>query len=130
MWTHGVVVNAPGFDQRAGLGDAGKPMLVEALVPKLAVEALDEGVVGGLPRPDEAQLDATGVGPRVECAAAEFGPIVHHENLRQADGLGEPIEHADDAQTGQRPIDFDRDTFLREVVDDVQRAKPRPSVCD
>jgi hypothetical protein len=39
---------------------------------------------------------------------------------QQADGLGESVEDADEAQAWQRPIDLDRDEFPREVVDDIQ----------
>ena len=93
-----VVIDAPGFDQVARRCDAGKPVFIQAFVATLAVEALDEGVLNGLPRPDETQLHAASVGPGVEGAAAEFGTVVHHQDLRKADGLSQAIEDADDAQ--------------------------------
>ena len=36
------------------------------------------------------------------------------------------IEHAGDAQAGQRPIDLDRDALPGEIVHDVQRAEAAP----
>jgi hypothetical protein len=99
-------------------------MFVEAFVAKLPVEAFDEGIFDRLTGANEAQVDAAGVGPRIERTPAEFWAVVHHQDLRQADGLSEAIEDADDAQTWKRPVDFDRDAFAREVVDDVQRAEP------
>jgi hypothetical protein len=45
---------------------------------------------------------------------------------RQPDRLGKAVEDADDAETGQRAVDFDHHALPREVVDDVERAKPAP----
>src|SRR4029450_8688589 len=126
MRTQGVVIDAPRFDQRAGFGDARKPVLVQAFVAKLPVEAFNKGVLDRLARSDEAQLHAADVGPGVEGAAAEFRAVVHHQNLGQPDRFGETLEDADDAQARQRSIDFDGDTFAREVVDDVQGAETAP----
>jgi len=66
--THRVVIDAPGFDQGLGFGDAGEPVFVQAFVAKLAVETFDEGVFDRLARPDESQLHTVGVGPGVERA--------------------------------------------------------------
>jgi len=41
-----VVLPAPDLDDPAGIVDSEKPVLIQALVAKLAVEALDEGIVG------------------------------------------------------------------------------------
>ena len=84
-------------------------------VAKLAVETLDKCVFDRFAGADEPQLDAASVGPRVERAAAEFGAVIHHQDLGQPDRLGEPVEYADDAQAGKRAVDFDRDTFPRNV---------------
>src|SRR5437016_2715490 len=61
-----VVVIAPGLDRQLRLGHRDKPVRVEALVAQATVEALDDGVLRGLPGPDEGQDDPTPVGPRVE----------------------------------------------------------------
>ena len=54
-WSHLVVVLAPDGDDLAGLRQGFEPVLVEAFVPELAVEALDVGVLGGLARLDYDQ---------------------------------------------------------------------------
>jgi len=41
-----VVVAPPFFDDPSGLGQVGEEVLVEALVAQLAIEALDEAVLG------------------------------------------------------------------------------------
>jgi hypothetical protein len=48
-----VVVLPPGFDLPPRVLQADEPVLVQTLVPKLAVEALDEGVLHGFSRLDE-----------------------------------------------------------------------------
>ena len=53
-----VLVLAPVLDHFARLVQGEKPVLVQALVAKLAVEALHEGVLSRLPGLDEAELDA------------------------------------------------------------------------
>ena len=48
VWPLLVVVVAPGGGDGAGIGDTGKLVLVETLVAHAPVEALHEGIVGGL----------------------------------------------------------------------------------
>ena len=65
-------------------------------------------------------------------SAAERAPrklrsVVRDDRLRQADVGTQPFEHADHTRTWQRPIDLDRETLPREVVDDIERPKG-PSV--
>ena len=59
MRANGVVVDAPSFDDVARLGERGEHMLVQALVPQLAVEALHEAVLLRLARRDVVPFDAT-----------------------------------------------------------------------
>ena len=40
MGSLGVVLDSPGFDDAAGMGEADEPVFVQALVAELAVEAL------------------------------------------------------------------------------------------
>ena len=61
MRPHGVVVNSPGFDDLLRLRDAEKPVLVQALITKLSIEALDMGVLDRFARANKAQLDPTAV---------------------------------------------------------------------
>ena len=48
-----VIFLPPGFDQETGFVEGGEPVLVEAFIAKLAVEAFDESVLGGFARGDE-----------------------------------------------------------------------------
>src|SRR6185312_5643488 len=77
--THGVVVDAPGFDRHRRIGQTDKPVFVQTFIAKLAVEALDVRVLDWLARPNEGQRDAAGVGPRIERGAGKLRPIVPSE---------------------------------------------------
>src|SRR5450830_469813 len=59
-----VVVLPPGGDGRPGLHQRLEPLLVEALVPELAIEALDVAVLHGPPRLDQDVADAMVTVPR------------------------------------------------------------------
>jgi len=52
-----VVELPPAFDQHLRFGAAEEPFPVQKLVPKLAVEALDEPVLPGATRRDEGRAD-------------------------------------------------------------------------
>ena len=49
VWPYFVVVPAPLSDGRSGLGQGLKPLLVQALVTQLPIEALDVAVLHGAP---------------------------------------------------------------------------------
>ena len=51
-----VVVVSPGFDLGSGVVETDEPVVVQALVAKLAAEALDVAVLDGLPGADEVDL--------------------------------------------------------------------------
>lgn len=62
----GVLLMPPGFDRRAGLGQRGEVMLIQALVAQLTVEALDETVLHRSAGADEVEPDAARRSPLVE----------------------------------------------------------------
>jgi len=97
--------------------------LVQTLIAKLTVEALDVGVLDRLAGPNEAELDPTAIGPGVQRAAGEFRTVVADDHLRQADAVRQTVEDTDDAGTGQRAVDFDGWALVAEVVDDVERTE-------
>ena len=43
-----VVIQPPGLDDLAGVGEAEEPVLVEALIAEPAIAAFEDGVLGGL----------------------------------------------------------------------------------
>jgi hypothetical protein len=53
-----VVVPSPELDGLSGAGNIGEPVLIEAFVTQLAVEAFDVAVLRRLARSDEVKRDA------------------------------------------------------------------------
>ena len=75
-----VVVDPPFFDDPSGLWQAGKEVLIEALVAQPAIEALDEAVLGRLARCDVVPFHAPFFLPGQDGARGELGAVVadHH----------------------------------------------------
>src|SRR6185369_2686791 len=76
-----VVIGPPFFDGPARVVERREPMTVQALEPKLAVEALDESVLVGLARLDESQLDAALLSPSEKHGTCEFRAVVRDDAL-------------------------------------------------
>lgn len=117
----------PRFKYRLRSDETDEPVLVQALIAKCAVKALDVRVLDRLARANETERNPTSVGPRIKGQTGEFGTVVHHTRPGQPDGHAQMLEDANDARTRQRPIDFDGDALARVVVSVVQRPKRRPS---
>jgi hypothetical protein len=78
-----VVVLAPGGDGLPGLHQCLEPLLVEALVPELSIEALDVAVLHGSPRLDQDVADAAWVCAQpMNALLVKSGPL----SLRTASG--------------------------------------------
>lgn len=66
MRMEGVVLLAPASGFRPQVIERLEPVRIEQLLSDLVVEALDEGIVGRLPRRRELQLDLVPIGPLIE----------------------------------------------------------------
>ena len=84
-----VLVSAPSLQLFAGVGKAHEPMGVQAFGPELAVELLDETVVGRLFRAGEVQGDRIGISPEIKVAGDEYAAIARWERSSVA-GYGRP----------------------------------------
>ena len=71
-----VIEPPPGLNFCPGVMQAHEPVFVQTFLTQPAVEAFDHGVVGGLARPAEVQLDAAFIGPFVHHLADELAAIV------------------------------------------------------
>jgi hypothetical protein len=96
MRPDGVVVNAPRFDLQLRVGQDDKPVVVQALLATLAVEALDERVLDQFAGANETERHVRRIGPCLQPATGKLGPVIQDDRLRQA-GSAEPLEHARDA---------------------------------
>jgi len=84
----GVVVLLPDVDNRAGVGEAAKPLQILALITERAVEALDVGVLRRFAGLDEIQRDAMRIGLSIQDLPRELGSVVDGDLLGRAIGIG------------------------------------------
>jgi len=93
VWSGFVVVYSPELDRRSRISEACEPALVQAFVPRFAVEALDVAILHGLVRLDEVQPHAVVVRPLVERVAREFTPVIADDTLGQSMCVRELRQH-------------------------------------
>src|SRR5215471_939132 len=87
-----VVVNPPGVQRLLGVDETQEPMLREALLPKPAIERLDQGIVPGFTGSAEVEVDLVPVGPVIQGARGELGPIVDGDRRRPATFGRNPLQ--------------------------------------
>ena len=71
-----VVIDPPGFDDASGIIQPIEKMLIEALIAQTAVEALDEGILGGFAGRDIVPFDLGVLDPFEDRVTGQFGAIV------------------------------------------------------
>ena len=118
-----VVVVAPVVNDAPDVGEAPEPVLVQAAVPELAVEALHEGVLGGLAGLDEVQRRARPLAPKAHRLAGQLGAVVADDGLGMRRGLAQPGREERQPGPGDRGGHQLADAQPGEVVDDVQDAQ-------
>ncbi len=101
VWPDFVVVLPPGSDGSPGLLQRLEPLLVQALVPELAVEALDVAVRHRATRLDQDVPDAVRVGPAHERATGELRTVVGPHGCRVASE-----EKIPDGSATARAVDY------------------------
>jgi hypothetical protein len=71
-----VIGSAPGRNHDLGLLYGQQPVLVYALISKLAVDALHTGILDRFPRLNTVKASAMLYGPRIQGGASEFGAVI------------------------------------------------------
>lgn len=121
-----VVIPPPGRDADSRFGQRTEPVLIEAFVPELTVERLDEGILRGLTRLNQLQLDVALIGPLIECLAGELGPLVGADRFRVAAKPRHLVQRPCDAKAADTVLHQDADRLLGEVIDHRQAFDPPP----
>lgn len=119
-----VVIPTPFGDQLPSVVQAGEPVIVEAFIPEAAVEAFDEGVLGGLAGLNQFELDAVPIGPLVQCPPRELWPLVGSDSSGIAAEGRDAVEDAGDIGAADGLICDDVDGFPRVVIDHGQALDP------
>jgi hypothetical protein len=76
-----------------------EPVLIQAFIPELSVEALDERVLRWLATLDEVQRHLILIGPLVHDPAGELGPVVDLNGSRCSPSFSQPLQYSHHAQT-------------------------------
>src|SRR5215471_18194483 len=97
-----VVAFPPLLDEFAGVCQAAKPADSEALVAKVAVEALQMAVLHGLARIDEIQFDVVLVRPGIERLPGKLGAVIQCDPLGWPMPVDQVLQEADDSSAWQR----------------------------
>ena len=79
----GVVVELPGVQRGASMGERAKQSLIQQLVPKAAVEAFYEGVLLWLAGGDVVPFDTRVLAPAQQRHAGQLGEDIKRRNLQQ-----------------------------------------------
>ena len=116
VWSHLVVVLAPDGDDLAGLRQGFEPVLVEAFIPELAVEAFNVGVLGWLARLNQDVLDASCLHPCHEGPACELRSVVGPDGLWIAPEACSSLKDSGDVRARHGQVYCDVHTFMAEVV--------------
>src|SRR5690606_17246472 len=94
-----------------------EPMCIQALGSELAVEALDERVVGWLARARKVERDVALVRPNVQVARDKFGAVIDTNGLRKTDEAARGFEHVDNVGATKLLTHIQRWAIAREGVD-------------
>ncbi len=87
-----VVVPAPFLQLLPGIFKAHEPVGVQAFRPQLAVERLNERIVGGLSGPAEVQRDIMGVRPQVQVTRDELRSLIDADRAGIAGLCADPFQ--------------------------------------
>ena len=119
-----VLVVAPCRNQMAGMAQGREHVLVEAFIPKAAVEALHEAVLHRIAWRNVVLFHAAILLPFEHCVRCQLRPVVADRHARQATQLRDPVQLAANANAGDRLIDDGGQALPAEVVDHAEDAKP------
>src|ERR1017187_6094949 len=91
---HPVVIDSPVFDGFPRIVQSEKPVLVEAFLAELAMEAFDVTVLHRPSWCDEVQCDLVLIGPLVQSLRGELGAVINDNPYWHAAMLPESDQHS------------------------------------
>lgn len=118
-----VVSRPPLLDLVPRICQVREPVLVQAFVPKRAVEAFHVTVLRRSPGCYEAKKNIVFMAPLHQGATPELGTVVELKLSGFSPEVRQLGEHINDMPAADRNAHFDSKTFTRAVIDDRQHAK-------
>src|SRR4029434_4959106 len=82
VWPALIIVDAPRFDLRLGVGHRGELLHVQTFVPYSPVERLDERVLHGFAGADEVEEHTAVIRPVFERPRLELRAVIHRDRAR------------------------------------------------
>ena len=122
MRSHTIVMAPPTFDDDPGLLERVEALSVEQLIAHSGIEALDVAVLPRAARCDVGGLRADRVDPCLNRLGDKLGAVVGANVARHAAQNEQVAEHVDDIRAVEPAIDPDRQTFVCELVDDIEHS--------
>ena len=123
MGSDGIEIASPVGERLTGVGQRGEQCLVQEFIPELAVEALDEGILGRLARRDVVPCDLLLLCPPQHRHAGEFGSVVADDRRRPAASDDDDVEFADHPLPGQGGVCHEDETFGASATARTRRSK-------
>ena len=119
-----IVVLPPFFHHGPCLLRVTEPVLVQAFIPKLAIEALDVGVLRGFTWVDEVQLNPSLLSPAEHRLAGELRSVIHHYNLGQTGDFRQAVQDSRHSLAGYGGVYCYGRTLPAEVIYHGQGSEP------
>ena len=118
-----IVVRGPFADSLSGMDEIEEQGLVQQFVAHTPVEALDEAVLHWLSRSDEVPVHVHILAPGEHGVAGELGAVVADNHAWFATPIDDRCQFARNAPSRDRGVGDRTQTFLGDVIDDVQNAE-------
>jgi hypothetical protein len=100
-----VIFTSPGVDSLAGVAHRNKPVLVQAFIPKLAIEAFNIRILNGFAGTDKGKMDTASIRPFIEYLTRTFRPVIDGNRQRQSPQIPQSLQLGN-SPSRQRRVDF------------------------
>ena len=100
MWSLGIVIDPPSLNDLPCMTVTREQMLIQTLVTKATVEALDKTVLHRFPGLDVMPLDAGVFLPFENGVRCQFRPVIADDHLGQPTRFSNPVELSGNANAG------------------------------
>ncbi len=117
----------PGLDHLPCVSKIHEPVLVQAFIPELPVEAFDQCVLRRLAALDEVQRHLILIRPLIHDPAGELCPVIHLDRYRCSASFPQRLQYPHHTQAGQRRVRLDSQGLSRVAIHQVQRSESPPA---
>ena len=124
MWADVIVILPPCLDEMTGMGERQEPVLVEAFIAELAVEAFGVAVLCWLARSDVVPFDMVMMCPLQDSPAGEFRAVIADDAMGLAVPGDKPVKlpyHSGSADGG---VYGQQQAFTGTLIHDAQDTEP------